>query len=224
LIARHAASLEEDALAFEPRHAPYAPFGIAYGFCGDLLSQMALDTLRFQPSFGLSLEDFFAGRGSLEDKRARAEHFDHSVEWAEQIFTRTIRALNARAARKHEPNASDFANARLFVIPESDGDAPVQDSARPGGIVPAQEHFVTSDFNRALASGATAFPKSQIVTDRNEGRFLASVERDGKWFGLSKVVLTMCTSQGKDALVTGVPPAVLDVLRLTCPGLVMDAC
>jgi len=181
---------------------------------------MALDTLRSKPSFGLSLEDIFAGRGRLEDKRARAEHFDHSVEWAEQIFTRMTSALHARAARTHEPNASDFANARLFVVPESDGDAPVQDGARPAGIVPAQEHFVTSDFKRALASGATAFPRTQIVTDRNEGRFLASVERDGKWFAVSKVILTMCTSQGKDALVTSVPPRVIDVLRLTCPGLI----
>jgi hypothetical protein len=223
LIARHAASLVEDAPTFDPRHAPYSPFGIAYGFCGDLLSQMALDTLRSQPSFGLSLEDIFAGRGNLDGERARAKHFDHSVEWAERIFTRTTGALHARA-RKHEPNASDFANARLFAIPESDDYAPVQDGARPGGIVPAQEHFVTSDFKRALASGATAFPKGQIVTDRNEGRFLASAEVDGKWFAISKVILTMCTSQGKDALVTDVPPRVLDVLRLTCPGLVMNAC
>ena len=59
------------------------------------------------------------------------------------------------------------------------------------------------------------------MNDRNEGRFLASAESDGKWFGLSKVVLTLCTSQGKDARLTGVPPAVLRVLQLTCPGLVV---
>jgi hypothetical protein len=31
----------------------------------------------------------------------------------------------------------------------------------------------------------------------------------------------MCTSLGQDALLTGVPPAVVDVLQLTCPGLVV---
>ena len=75
---------------------------------------------------------------------------------------------------------------------------------------------------RALSTGATAFPRGRFVNDRNEGRFLASAESGGKWFGLSKVVLTLCTSQGKDALLTGVPPAVVDVLHLTCPGLVVD--
>jgi len=82
---------------------------------------------------------------------------------------------------------------------------------------------LTSDLERALSSGATAFPKSQIVSDRNEGRFLASAEADGKWFGVSKIVLTVCTSRGKDALITDVPAAVLDVLRLTCPGLLVVA-
>ena len=82
---------------------------------------------------------------------------------------------------------------------------------------------MTSDLNHAFASGGTAFPKSQIVNDRNEGRFLASAESDGKWFGVSKIILTACTSQGKDALITGVPAAVLDVLPLTCPGLLVLA-
>jgi hypothetical protein len=31
----------------------------------------------------------------------------------------------------------------------------------------------------------------------------------------------MCTSQGKDALITGVPRSAIEILRLTCPGLVM---
>jgi hypothetical protein len=223
LIASHAASLEEDALTRDPRDRPYSPFGIAYGFCGDLLSNMALGTLRAQPSFGLSLEDIFAGRGNLEDRRACAEHLDHSVEWAELIFAHMTSALHARAARQRELNASDFASAQLFVIPESDSDAPLQERVVPGGVVPAQEHFVTSDLKRALASGATAFPRTQMVADRNEGRFLASAERDGKWFGISKVILTTCTGQGKDALVIGVPPPVIEVLRLTCPGLLQVA-
>jgi hypothetical protein len=88
-------------------------------------------------------------------------------------------------------------------------------------VVAAQEHCVTSDVPRALETGATAFPRSQILLDRNEGRFLASAEADGKWFGMSKVILTVCTSQGKDALVTDVPEPVVEVLRLTCQGLLV---
>jgi hypothetical protein len=80
---------------------------------------------------------------------------------------------------------------------------------------------VTSDLPRALASGATAFPKSQIVLDRKEGRFLASAEVDGKWFGVSKVLLTACLCQGRNALVTDVPDPVIEVLRLTCPELLV---
>jgi hypothetical protein len=71
-----------------------------------------------------------------------------------------------------------------------------------------------------MATGTTAFPKNQILSDRNEGRFLASAEIDGKSFGLSKTILTQLTGQGRDALITDVPEQLLEVLRLTCAGLV----
>ena len=38
---------------------------------------------------------------------------------------------------------------------------------------------------------------------------------------MSKIILTVVTSQGKDAVITDVPPAAIEVLRLTCPGLLM---
>ena len=76
LIGRHAESLQEDARSLDPRHGVYSPLGIAYGFCADILSNMALDTLLAQPAFGLTLEDMFASRGSLENKRARARRLD----------------------------------------------------------------------------------------------------------------------------------------------------
>jgi hypothetical protein len=94
----------------------------------------------------------------------------------------------------------------------------------PGDIVSAQEHCVTSDLRRAVANGETAFPKSQILLDRKEGRFLASVEVDGKWFAVSKALLTACLCQGKDAFIANVPDAAIDVLKLTCPGLIVVAC
>ena len=94
-------------------------------------------------------------------------------------------------------------------------------SILPAGIVTANEHCVTSDVNRAFATGATAFPRSQILIDRNEGRFLASAEIDGKWFAVSKTVLTEVLSQGKDALVTDVPGPVIDILTVTCGELLV---
>jgi hypothetical protein len=213
LIGQHAESLRDDAIALDPRDRAYSPLGIAFGFCADLLSNMSLDTLLAQPSFGLSLEDMFDSRDGLDHKRARAEGWKngYSGAWAAQMFDRTMDALRARARHKDRANASAVPDARLFL-----------DSA-PEGAVPAQEHCVTSDLQRALATGATAFPKGQIVRDRNEGRFLASADEDGKWFGISKVILTLCTGQGHDALLTGVPPAVVDTLRLTCPGLIVMA-
>ena len=134
LIGRHAASLQEDARRLDPRHRVYSPLGIVYGFCADILSNMALDTLLSQPSFGLSLEDMFASRGSLENKRARAEGWkarqeregarnpvDYSADWAAQMFDRTMSALRARAGHKDRANASDVPDARLFVESAPEG-------------------------------------------------------------------------------------------------------
>ena len=220
LVGRHAAALMEDARRLDPPGSAYSPSGIVYGFCADILSNMALDTLLSRSVFGLSLEDMFDSRTGLEKKRARADGWktrhdrqgarnavDYSADWAAQIFGRTMSALASRAAHQSRLNASDVPDARLFV------------ESAPEGTPLAQEHCVTSDLQRALATGATAFPKGQIVSDRNEGRFLASAEADGKWFGISKVVLTVYTSLGKDALITGIPASVVEALPLTCPGL-----
>jgi hypothetical protein len=219
LIGDLAGSLEQDARALDPSRLAYSPFGIAYGFCADLLSNLASGPLRGQPDLHVSLEDFFVSHAGLEARSARAACVEYSPEWADEVFAGVVRALHARAARRFEANASDLAGGRLFVVPEPGDGEPQAGPVPLDGVVLAQEHCVTSDLQRALGSGATAFPRGQIVADRNEARFLASAETGGKWFGVSKVVLTVCTSQGKDALITGVPAPVVDVLRLTCPGL-----
>jgi hypothetical protein len=234
LIGQLAEPLRDDASAFDPVRHVYSPYGITYGFSADLLSNMAQSRLVSQPSFPLSLEDTFISRGSLEEKLARArgweqlptregerKHFEHSAEWAAQTFEILIRGLEARALHKNEPNASDLPNGRLFVVPESDSVESLPGGFLPAGIVSAQEHCFTSDLTRGLSGGATIHPKSHMLTDRNEGRFLASAESDRKWFGISKIILTVLTSQGRDALMTDVPSSVIEVLRLTCPGLVM---
>src|SRR4029078_9217991 len=45
LVGRTAESLLHDTRAYDPAHAPYSPFGIVYGFCTDLFSNMVLNTL-----------------------------------------------------------------------------------------------------------------------------------------------------------------------------------
>jgi len=104
------------------------------------------------------------------------------------------------------------------VIAESAADTI---SNLPGDIASAQEHCITSDLRRALANGETAFPKSQMLLDRKEGRFLASIELDGKWFAVSKALLTACLCQGKDAYIANVPEAAIEILTLTSPELIV---
>jgi hypothetical protein len=80
---------------------------------------------------------------------------------------------------------------------------------------------LTSDSARAGETGATALSKSRLSNDRAEGHFLGSQDEGGSWFGVSKAPLTTCTSRGKDAVVTDVPQAVIDVLRLVCQELLV---
>jgi len=234
LVARTAEWLKNDALLLDPLHALYSPLGIVYGFCADLQANMVLNTLHSPSPADLSLEDIFISRGRLEQKRAQAEEwrrlpkaegerdpFEHSTEWAQQMFARLFGALEARAARPAQPNASSYREARLFVVPRGVAVPSLREGALPAGIVSAQEHCLTSDVTRARDTGATALPRSRMANDRAEGRFLASADVDGAWFGVSKALLTIYISQGKDALITDVPSAVIDVLRLTCPDLLV---
>ena len=120
LVGRTAESLRQDSRAFDPAHAAYSPLGIVYGFCADLFSNMVLNTLRSPSSPDLSLEDLFISRERLEEKRTQAHEwerlpkregerdpFEHSTEWAAQMYARLAGALEARAARPAEPNASN---------------------------------------------------------------------------------------------------------------------
>lgn len=232
LIRCSAAPLRQDCLALDPDRASYSPLGIVYGFCADLFSNMVLSTLRSPASSDLSLEDMFISSDRLEEKRARAFEwerlptgegervpFEYSTEWAAQMYARLAGALEARASRPGEPNASRFPPSRLYVVPRGakvESDSP---GAGPPGVVPAQEHCLTSDSARARRTGATVLPPGKIAADRAEGRFLACAQCDGEWFGVSKVPLTLLTSRGESALLTDVPAEVIDVLRATCPGL-----
>ena len=179
---------------------------------------MVMATLDRQLAPGLSLEDLFVTRVDPESRLAR-EPFEYSPDWAGLVFQRTVAALEVRACST-EANASTVTGARMFVVPRGRKVESLVEKL-PDGTVPAQQHCLTSDVNRALEMGTTAFPKSQILGDRNEGRFLASAEIDGKWFAVSKTILTEVIGQGLDALIVDVPEPVIDVLQVTCPGLMV---
>jgi hypothetical protein len=211
LIGRLAAPLREDAASLSG--TAYSPHGLIYGFVSEILACMALETLASAEVSGLSLEDMFESRRDLDVKLARARVWSalprragerqacaHSEDVAASRLAQVMAALDARAARPNVLNASSHREARIYV---SEGPAPAD---VPAGVVAADEYCET---------GGT-------LADRHEGRFLASVEVDGAWFGVSKAVLTRFTSEGRDALITNVPPQAIDVLRLTCPGLIEE--
>jgi hypothetical protein len=234
LVGRTAESLQQDCRALDPADAAYSPLGIVYGFCADLFSNMILNTLRSASSPDLSLEEMFISRERLEEKRTQAHEwerlpkregepdpFEHSQAWATQMYVRLAGALEARVARPAEPNASRFRKSCLYVAPRGVAIDSLPDGVVPAGTASAQEHCLTSDVTRALMSGATVLSADRLAGDRAEGRLLAGVHSDGAWFGVSKVPLTVCLSQGKDALVADVPPAVIDELRMVCPELLV---
>jgi len=206
LVDESAASILADLPAMAPASAGYSPFGLTYGFAADLLARIALDRV-YGGAAGVSLEDFFAGGPRPLDVRHGIEY---SRAWADDVFRRTGEALALRAAGQGRANASAVRSAALVLAAA----APLQASRS------AQEQYVTSDVGFAMTTGASALPRSQFMADRNEARFLGSAEIDSRWFGISKVVLTLRLAQGEDAIVWGVPDAVRDTLALTCPGIV----
>ncbi len=241
LICRLAGNLKIDAASFAPPPDTYSPYGISYGFAADLLSSIALDTLVSGAMPNVTFEDMFSSGGNLDAKFARArawadlprregerDHFYHSTEFAAQGFARLTAALDARVLSKADLNASNYPDARLYVVAESESAEALHSDTLPEGSLPtgiahAEEYCYTSNLNRALAGGMTAVPKNQMLIDRNEGRYLASAESRGEWFAVSKVIVTLFLSQGKDALISGVLQQVIEVLRLTCPGLIVTA-
>jgi hypothetical protein len=226
LLTRLATALSAECLDLDPAARAYSPLGISYGFCADVLWNVALGALTSRSSSSLSLEDLFESRTRLDEKIARAhaweqlptragehDHFSHSPEWAQQVFADVVdRLRRVGAGDAGEPTGRLIVSLHTIDA----GHATMPDSA-----VNAQEHLVTSDVQRALSTGATAFPRGHLLADRQEGRYLASVEEDGKWFAVSKVVLTACLAQGRDAVISGVPPSLVELLRLTCPEIVV---
>jgi hypothetical protein len=229
LVGELAPALLDDAEALNPADQPYSPLGIVYGFAADILSNMAMDALVGHPSLGLSLEDVFAGRGRLDRQIERArgwrrlprragerEHFEHTPEFAREVFDHLLQALRARVAHPNRANASDSPDVRLLVVPE--GGTTNEPVARDA--VSGQQFLLTSDAARAAATGATEHDRAQLVKERNEGGYLATAEVAGQWWAITKTVLTFATLQPQAVVLTDVPPVLLEPLRLACPGMI----
>ena len=151
LVTATVESLHQDSRAFDPTGKAYSPLGIVYGFCADLFSNMVLNTLRAARSSDLTLEDLFISRERLDEKRAQAREwerlpkrdgepnpFEHTSEWAAQMYARLDEALAARAARPAEPNASKHPMSRLYVMPRGVSIDSPSHTALPPGVVSAQ--------------------------------------------------------------------------------------
>jgi len=235
LIGRLAGRLKEDAFALAPQPDGYSPYGISYGFAADLLSSLALDKLisPSSPWSGLAFEDTFASRGSLELKLVRAEalaalpkrageqdHFLHSAAFAAQISARLIAALDARSMRKPDANASQHLGARIYVSAESEQIAR-SSAGLTSDVASANEYCFASSLSRNRRKGWASLSVEQILTDRNEGRYLASAECDGEWCAISKFILTLFICQGRDVLLSDVPTNLIEMLGLTCHGFIV---
>ena len=231
LMADLAADLRKDAEGLAPVPGAYSPYGISYGFITDVLANMAMARLVGQPSVGLSLEDTFGSRGRLAEKLARAhgwqrlptrpgeqEHFTHADEWATRMHARVASALDARVRHPTKPNASHQPDARIVI---ATGGAGAEGGPAARETVARADRFcVMTDAQRARDTGATACTEAEFVADETEARLLASARADGHLFGLSKALLTIVLEQGRDAVLTALPDAVVDVLHLTCPDLI----
>ena len=222
LIGRLAKSLEDDAATLAPSPDGYSPYGISYGFASDILGNMAMRSLIAKSSIEFSLEDAFTASDKRETRSAwttawkSAFHeggeraiLEYSQEFAEQIYRRLRETLHALTTPDDRPR---LPAGRLFVVPSPVAAGSLGDSVLPEGVVPADE-FV---YGTADQDGTY-----DIAFDRKEGRCLVSWETDGEWLAVSKSILTYVMGQGKDALVTGIAPEAIEVLRLTCPGVVV---
>ena len=148
-----------------PSQRVYSPLGIAYGFCADILSNMALrhaashhrrlaSVSRTCSSAAAASTTNWRGQlgwETLPRREGEREHFEHSVEWAGQMFERMMNALERPGdAQGRTPMPRSVPDARLFVVPASRSVESLPEGFLPDGIVAAQEHCLTSDLKRAL--------------------------------------------------------------------------
>jgi hypothetical protein len=79
----------------------------------------------------------------------------------------------------------------------------------------------SSDMQLVAAHKADAHKEPHLLSDRREGRCLVSYKTPGGWVAITKDVLTEVLGEGRDVKIVGLPPLAAEVLKLTCPNLVI---
>jgi hypothetical protein len=199
LLDRLRASLREDCPRFQPVPGGCSPFGVLFGLPSTLLEHMALKALLDRDSgTRFCLEDVFDDEGPGEEKlvwvngwrklphipRETQRQFAYPQEFAEQVWRRLANALAG------EPRAP----GRVRLVESG----------------PPARYFLSSD----PGFGAAPCDEGQLLAWRREAHFLVSFPTAGGWAALKKDLLTSELAAGRDTVVSGVPPAATQVLRL----------
>jgi hypothetical protein len=219
-IARVAPMLLEDYSNFTPVPGSYSPYGVIYGFTGDLLEHMALKTVQTEADARFGLEDVFDDGGAAREKLAwvsgwrnlphitpeMQRMFEYPQRFAEDIFTRLGQALRDRADQQ---TSGAPRHGRIFVT-DTDAvpDLPV-------------EYIASSDEQLASANKALFVDDRRILVDRSEGKYIVSYQTAGGWVGITKDILTDVLGAARDVKLVGLSSHAVGVLRLMCPALLV---
>jgi hypothetical protein len=229
-ISRLLQPLHDDCPHFRPVAGAYSPYGVLYGFSSDLIGHMALKALQPDAVTHFSLEDVFVDANADPDKLAwvsgwrKLPHltrevkqlFDYPQQFAEDIFNRIEHALRGGASDGEAHAASR--TGRLFVLPEDADQADSKASLVPD--LPAR-YVGSSDMQMVAAHRAEPRDEPGLLSDRREGKCVLSYQTPGGWVAISKALLTEVLGVGRDAKLVGLPREAAQVLKLTCPGLVI---
>ncbi|HEV2702572.1 MAG TPA: hypothetical protein VGV09_13125 [Steroidobacteraceae bacterium] len=230
LIGRLSKPLQQDLPHFRPVAGAYSPYALIYGFSSNVTEHIALKTLQPDTATGFSLEDVFVEGDAHSGKLAwvngwrKLPHikqevqrlFDYPQQFAEDIFSRIQRALDASVSDTMSRPA--LKTGHLFVL---SGAGAVTDSGA-AAIPELPVKFVgSSDPEQVASHRAHVYDPIQLLRDRQEGMFLVSYQTHGGWVAITKDLLTEVLGAGQDVKTIGLPDAAAGVLRMMCPGLVI---
>jgi hypothetical protein len=229
-INRVSQSLYADCQHFKPLDGAYSPYGALYGFSSNLVEHMAFKTIQHEAVTHFSLEDVFA-RGEADKltwvsgwrklphiKPEVAKLFKYPQQFAEDIFARIEHALHRRVS--DDEAGAAVQTGHLFTL--SGDDLQADSKVSPILDLPVQ-YIRSSDRQIVAAHKADSYDERQLLHGRLEGEFVLSYRTSGGWVAITKDILTEVLGTGHDAKISGLPPAAVEVLRLTCLNLVSSS-
>jgi hypothetical protein len=232
-IGRVLKRLSDDCPHFRPVAGAYSPYGVLYGFSSDLIEHMALKASQPDAVTQFSVEDVFVdGNANSEERRDKLawvsgwrklphlerdveQLFDYPQQFAEDIFDRIEHALRTRVS---DSEANTVVPTGRLFIRGADDQADSTASLIPDLPV---RYIGSSDMQLVAAHKADAHKEPHLLSDRREGRCLVSYKTPGGWVAITKDVLTEVLGEGGDVKIVGLPPLAAEVLKLTCPNLVI---